>query len=321
MQSALVPEVPPRVEGLGVSVAYRAADGPAAGGDFYDVFVPAPGKVAIMLGDVAGHGHEALTYAALTRYTMRAYLQAGLEPRKALALAGQVLVDPGKRFVTVVVALYETRRGRLTYASAGHPPPIFLGLGAQEPPTLVSSAALRLGIPTGCRQTTLSLPAGTQVCFFTDGLVEARVGEGLLGRERLRGILEDLGPRPSAGEVIAGVRAASEACPDDMATCIVSPSSGPASALVHVEELEADMEALSGDRARSFLEACGLEPASIEEAMERASQTAEVCGSALLRVKLRPVGPTVSVSRPDLHNDQEQIVLPPWQGVEAVTPR
>ena len=111
MQAALVPKVPDRLGGLAVSVAYRPAEGPAAGGDFYDLFVPSAGKVAMMLGDVAGHGHEALTQAALTRYTLRAYLQAGLEPRAALALAGRVLVDPlGERFATVGGWAYTTLR-------------------------------------------------------------------------------------------------------------------------------------------------------------------------------------------------------------------
>jgi hypothetical protein len=85
MQEALVPAVPARLDGLPVSVAYRPAAGPAAGGDFYDLFVLRPGHVAIMLGDVAGHGEEALAQAALTRHAARAYLQAGLEPRRVLA--------------------------------------------------------------------------------------------------------------------------------------------------------------------------------------------------------------------------------------------
>ena len=106
MQAALVPEVPACLEGLGISVAYRPADGPAAGGDFYDVFVPRPGKVAIVLGDVCGHGREAVRHAALSRYTLRAYLQAGLEPRATLRLAGKVLADPrGFRYATVALAL------------------------------------------------------------------------------------------------------------------------------------------------------------------------------------------------------------------------
>jgi hypothetical protein len=310
MQAALVPEVPPKVEGLAVSVAYRAADGPAAGGDFYDVFIPAPGKVAIVLGDVAGHGHEALTDAALTRYTLRAYLQAGLEPRAALALAGQVLVDPGNRFVTVVVALHDADSGTLTYASAGHPAPIFLGLTEGQPGALCSSAALRLGLPTGCRQTTISLPLGAEACFFSDGLIEARVGQGLLGAQRLREILEQLWPRRSAEELLAGVRAASRKCPDDMATCIVRATSGPTGALVHIEELEADRDALAGDRARGFLQGCGLAATAVEQAIERGSQMAEVHGTAVLQVQLRPTGPILSVSRPAPHTGQEQIVLP-----------
>ena len=97
MQAALVPEVPARLEGLAVSVAYRPAEGPAAGGDFYDVFAMAPHRVAVILGDVAGHGHDALRQAALTRYTLRAFLKETGDPRAALALAGHALSEPGGR--------------------------------------------------------------------------------------------------------------------------------------------------------------------------------------------------------------------------------
>src|SRR5437588_9814095 len=136
MQAALVPAVPARLEGLAVSVGYRPADGPAAGGDFYDVFVPQPGKVAIVLGDVCGHGRDAVTHAALTRYTLRAYLQAGLEPRAALGLAGQVVARPGSfRYATVALAVYDGQGGTLTYANAGHPSPIIFGFRAPPQPT------------------------------------------------------------------------------------------------------------------------------------------------------------------------------------------
>src|SRR6195256_6222425 len=64
LRAAPVPEIPARLGDLSVSVAYRPADGPAAGGDFYDLFVLEPGKVAIILGDVAGHGRGALMPAA-----------------------------------------------------------------------------------------------------------------------------------------------------------------------------------------------------------------------------------------------------------------
>jgi hypothetical protein len=297
MQAALVPKVPAALGGLAVSVAYRPAEGPAAGGDFYDVFAPEPGKVAMMLGDVAGHGHDALTQAALTRYTLRAYLQAGLEPRAALALAGRVLVDPvGERFATVAVGVYDTDSSTLTYALAGHPPPIVAGLDAPEPLTVCSSPPIGWGVPTGHRQTTISLPAGAAACFFSDGLIEARSKGELLGRERLSGLLDDLGSAPQASDLLERVRAAAEGAPDDMVACVLSPESAAAAGAVHVEELEADAQTLRKSDVRRFLTECRVPGPEIARVIARAQSIAGDTGSALLRVELAAAGSTVTAA-------------------------
>jgi hypothetical protein len=304
MQAALVPEIPARVGGLAVSVAYRPAEGPAAGGDFYDVFVPARGKVAMILGDVAGHGPRALTRAALTRYTLRAYLQAGLEPRAALALAGRVLADPtAEHFATVALAVYDQREGLLTYASAGHPPPILRGLQTREPLGVCASPPVGWTVPTGRRQTRVSLAPGAVVCFYSDGLIEARCGQGLLGRERLGELLASLGPRPDAAKLLAAVRSAAQATPDDMAACILMPELSVIGAATNVEELEADSDALDAGQVRRFLQGCRVPAAEIESAIELAGEIAAISGTALLRVELDVPGAGVTVSVPDAERD------------------
>jgi hypothetical protein len=302
MQAALVPAIPERLGGLAVSVAYRPADGPAAGGDFYDLFELEPGRVAIVLGDVVGHGRPALTQAALTRYTLRAYLQAGLEPRAALALAGSVLATPGeKRFATVVVAIHDSASGRLTYACAGHPPPIAIGFDAPEPIAVCCSAPICCDLPTGRRQTTVSLPDGAKLCFFSDGLPEARAGDDLLGRERLVEITRELGPSIGAPALLERIRSEASATPDDMVACIVSAAAAaptaavvptaageaPASrtAAAQLEELEVDEHELAEPRVRYFLAACGFDSAGVTSLLARAVEIAGGAGTALLSIE------------------------------------
>lgn len=292
MQTALVPEVPARLGGLGLSVAYRPADGPAAGGDFYDLFVPEPGKVAIILGDVSGHGREALKQAALTRYTLRAYVQAGLEPRGALALAGRALADPAiEHYATVAVGIYDEQSNRLTYALAGHPPPILSGPGAHEPLTLCASPPIGWGTPTGRRQSTISLGEGSSVCFFSDGLVESRTHDGLLGRERLAEILGGLGAKAGATDLLAEVRSASESTPDDMAACVLHPETDATWAHIHTEELEVDAKTLAEgsthrQAAERFLSACGVPLREARRTLELAGIAVAAEGAALIRVTL-----------------------------------
>jgi hypothetical protein len=291
MQATLVPVIPGRVGALNVSVAYRPADGPAAGGDFYDVFELEHGKVALILGDVAGHGHSALEQAALTRYTLRAYIQAGMSPRAALALAGGVLADPeATHFATVAVGVYDSSDGTLTYASAGHPAPISLGFDAPEPLTICCSPPVGWDVPTGRRQSTVSLPAEAVVCFFSDGLIEARAGDGLLGRDGLAELLAELGERPSASALLDRVSATARATPDDMVSCIVVPDAGATGEGGHVEELEVDAAALEHQPVEQFLAACGVPAAGCATAIARARELAGETGTALLRVDRQPAG-------------------------------
>jgi Stage II sporulation protein E (SpoIIE) len=285
MQAALVPVIPRRMGDLATSVAYRPADGPAAGGDFYDVFVLESSNVAVILGDVAGHGHHALAQAALTRYTLRAYLQAGLEPRAALALAGSVLADSAAaHFATVVVGVYDRSKGTLTYASAGHPPPISIGCHAPEPLTVCCSPPVGWDVPTGRRQTTVSLPAGAAVCFFSDGLVEARTAGGLLGRERLTRILNELGPRPLACDLLERVQARAST-PDDMVSCILIAETSSCTTNDQVEELEVDAADLDGHGAERFLTECGVPAPETVTAIARSRGMLDAGETAVLRVE------------------------------------
>ena len=301
MQATLVPAIPERVGALRVSVAYRPADGPAAGGDFYDIIELERGKVAVILGDVAGHGREALERAALMRYTLRAYIQTGLEPRAALALAGSVLADASAaRFATIVVGLYDSSSATLKYASAAHPAPISLGFRQPEPLTVCCSPPVGWDVPTGRRQTTIPLTPGTGMCFFSDGLIEARTAHGLLGREGLAEMINGLETPADAAALLDRVRAGALATPDDMLACIIAPAAAvaPVGRRAHIEELEVDAESVDEARIEPFLVGCGVRKGRVTAAITGAQRLAEISGTALLRVERLPGrAATVTVHR------------------------
>jgi serine phosphatase RsbU (regulator of sigma subunit) len=298
LQAALLPEVPERVGAVAASVAYRPADGPAAGGDFYDFFEMEDGRIGIVLGDVAGHGRDALARTALLRYTLRAYLETGLEPRTALRLGGETLDQHLASFATAVVAIYDPTAATLTYSCAGHPPPILIGPAGHNPITVCSSPPIGVGERTGDRQTTVVLPAGSVACFFTDGLAEARISGDLLGRERLVELIAGLGPEPTATELLERVRRDVHHTPDDMAACILRPVITDADATAsRVEELEL-REGGEAD-LRKFLDACGVAAAEIDSLVRDSSARAEDYGGAIVRVKLTERNyPQVSVVLP-----------------------
>jgi hypothetical protein len=280
LQAALLPAPPARLGPVGTSVAYRPADGPGAGGDFYDVFALEDGQVAVIVGDVSGHGRGALPHTALLRFTIRAYLEAGLSPRRALQTAGSVLERQlGGSFATVVAATYHPRERTLTYSCAGHPPPVVLGSPAPSgdagtaqlaPVTACSSPPIGAGMKTGMRQTVVSIPGPAQICFHTDGVTEARIAGDLYGEERLAHGLRGLGAEATAPALLDRIAEEADARPDDMAACLLRIEDGAGAPSILREELELDDEVAAAERTEQFLDACGVEPWEVSEVMRSA---------------------------------------------------
>jgi hypothetical protein len=285
LQTALLPPVPDRIGALRTSVAYRPADGPGAGGDFYDVLPLVGGRVGFILGDVSGHGRGALARTAFMRYTLRAYLEAGLEPRVALQVAGRVIDENlGGDFATVLLAVHDPETGSLTYATAGHPAPIVVGPQPHEPVTTGSSPPIGVGVKTGLRQTTVPLVPGAVACLFTDGLMEARVEGGMLGRERLEELLAELGTGATAAGLIASVRDEARLLSDDIAAVVIQPTAAATAGLFRTEQLELSTRELDGPVAARFLESCGFSTVEVEAAIYDARALAERFGGVILHV-------------------------------------
>jgi hypothetical protein len=285
LQSALLPPVPDHVGGLRTSVAYRPADGPGAGGDFYDVLPLPGGRVGFILGDVSGHGRGALARTAFMRYTLRAYLEAGLEPRVALQVAGRVIDENlGGDFATVLLAVHDPETGSLTYATAGHPAPLVVGPQPHDPVTAGSSPPIGVGVRTGLRQTTVPLVPGSVAAMFTDGLLEARTEGGLLGRDRLEELLEELGDDATARGLVESVNKEARVMSDDIAAVVIQPTNAATAGLFRTEQLELTARELDSKIAERFLEACGVSAEEARTALYDARMIADRFGGVILHV-------------------------------------
>jgi hypothetical protein len=198
----------------------------------------------------------------------------------------------------VVVGVYDSDAGTLQYATAGHPPPLALGPGEFDPITVCSAPPIGVHTRTGLRQTTVTLPRGTDLCFFTDGVVEARKDGEMFGRERLAEVLDEQRPQPVASNVLARVSKEIDQASDDMALCIATVETKRAVKALRLEELEIQSDELDERHARVFLEACGAREARIADALSSLRTTAGEFGAAVLRVRIETSDVSVTVASP-----------------------
>jgi anti-sigma regulatory factor (Ser/Thr protein kinase) len=183
LQRSLLPEQTFDAEQLDVTAYYRAGvAGTQVGGDWYDVVDIGAGRTALVLGDVVGRGVRAAAVMGQLRTAVRAYAQLELAPADVLECLDEVIRHLGpEQFVTCLYAVFDPRDRSLTYANAGHLPPLLAVPG--EPTRRLDGVGPPVG--TGAAATAerrVTLPVGALLTLYTDGLVERRgsvIDEGI----------------------------------------------------------------------------------------------------------------------------------------------
>jgi serine phosphatase RsbU (regulator of sigma subunit) len=227
MQRSLLPRSRPVVQGLEVGEVYEPSSRVDVGGDVYDFLALDDGRLAVVLGDVTGHGVDATADMAMAKFVFRSLAREHSEPADFLASANEVIcseIGPGK-FISMSYVVVDGTRGEVAGASAGHPAPrIVLPDGSTRP---LEAHGLVLGIDGGQEyaESRAQLAPGSSLVLYTDGVVEARRDGELYGDERLDALLakrHELGARALAAAVAEDAREFSGGdLPDDLAVVVI----------------------------------------------------------------------------------------------------
>jgi hypothetical protein len=153
-----------------------------------------------------------------------------------------------------------------------------------------------VGAPTGTRQTTMTIPGSALVCFYTDGVVEARTSGALFGSRRLQRVLASISEDATAETLLERIDAETDARPDDMAACLLRMDGDDRSPAVRVEELELDAREVERDRATRFLRSAGVHPAEIDDVIAELRRQVARHGRVVLELHLGEGAPEIVLS-------------------------
>lgn len=181
--------LPPKEADLGIiRYGVEVRPGLFVAGDLFDVITLDAGRIAVCLGDVAGHGVGSALLMAMTQSHLHAELRRTCDPAVAVRGVNRYLCERvgGGWFVSLWVGVFAPD-GQLVCVDAGHGH-VMIARGQEQPAPLVSGDGIPLGIDamhayTPCSQT---LAAGDRVVIYSDGVIEQRgAGGELFGKERL----------------------------------------------------------------------------------------------------------------------------------------
>ena len=203
LQESLLPGQIPDIPGYEVAARFRAAgEGNEVGGDFFDLF-EVPSGWAVVIGDVSGKGAAAAAVTALARYTVRAAALTAGSPAEVLRFLNAAMLRHRvhDRFCTVSLAFLHEADGErvLEVANGGHPLPLLAHPdGSVE--TMGAPGTLIGVVPDpDLEDRRHPVAPGDRIVFYTDGVTEARMGDGLLGGQGLAAMVGRLAGSGAAG--------------------------------------------------------------------------------------------------------------------------
>jgi len=171
IQESLLPKSLPKVEKT--TFAAYCVPLEAVGGDIYDIWEIEKGRYGLFIGDVTGHGMPAAFIGAMTKMALAYAPKETPEGMFTDINDGLAQFMPTSRFVTAAVVIYESEKGRLLVARAGHPPPL-LWRSATGKVEKLEPKGLPLGVMAGAPFTGVeaTMEPGDKLLLVTDGITE-----------------------------------------------------------------------------------------------------------------------------------------------------
>ena len=201
IQQGLVP-ASKHLEDEGFEAYAFARTARAVGGDFYDLFELEDGRVAFVLADVSGKGMSAALFMSMFMTLLHEKLIKEADPAQALNEANDSVArsNPENMFVTILAAVFDPTTNVLTFANAGHMPPLVVGKGYLDPDPGI---ALGLFEDADIKNESRVLMPGEGIVLYTDGVTDANDTEKqFFGGERLAQAVATSGGAKEAVETI-----------------------------------------------------------------------------------------------------------------------
>lgn len=181
------------------------------GGDFYDYFLTDENHLVMVIGDVSGKGVAAALFMSIAKTLIRTYARMGFSPADVLSKTNRDLChgNSAELFVTVWMAVLSLESGVLTYANAGHNPPLLKQANGQYEYLQCKPCFVLAGFDTvNYVQNAVTMTPGSKLFLYTDGVTEAtNADKELYGEDRIKNYLNTCKDEHDLTKILYGAKA------------------------------------------------------------------------------------------------------------------